>query len=122
MIYLATPYSDPDPEVKNQRWHQAMWAMSVLAQHKIPCYCPIAAWHPVALEFNLPGDHEFWWAQDKEFMDACREGWVVKFPGWDSSRGIKAEREYLSALHKQVVLVSVRALAEVAEAYAHSLR
>jgi Domain of unknown function (DUF1937) len=120
MIYLATPYSDPDPEVKNQRWHQAMWAMSVLAQHKIPCYCPIAAWHPVALEFNLPGDHEFWWVQDKEFMNACRAGWFIMFPGWESSRGMKAEREYLST-RKQVLLISPPDLPKYAESFARDV-
>lgn len=91
MIYLATPYSDPDPKVQERRYDDAVNAAAILANHRIPCYCPIVSWHVVALRHNLPGDHEFWLAQDHHMIRKCNELWVLMMSGWSTSKGIKAE-------------------------------
>lgn len=103
MIYLASPYSHPDPAVRQTRYELVLGACAVLAQHKIPCYCPIALWHPVAKEYDLPGDADFWWRQDRAFLDACSEGWFLNFSGAKDSLGMKEEEKYLLSNFKPVI-------------------
>jgi hypothetical protein len=101
-LYLGSPYSDPDPQVQYNRYEIVLDAMAQIARYKIPVYCPIAVWHPVALSHNLPGDHEFWWAQDLAFMQSCRIAWFLVIPGHDESRGITAERATLREMKKPI--------------------
>lgn len=91
MIYLATPYSHPDSSIQELRYEKASELTQILATNSVPCYSPIAFWHPIALRFSLPGDHEFWAIQDLAAMSGCTELWVVTLEGWSTSRGIAAE-------------------------------
>ena len=73
LVYLATPYSPPDPFVRNDRYEQAvMAAASMMAQGWV-VFSPIAHSHHVA-EFLPDGtamDHDFWMRQDLPILDRC---------------------------------------------------
>lgn len=97
-IYLASPYSDPDPAVRQLRYEKVLSAMAMLAENKIPCYCPIAVWHPVSVDHSLPGDHLFWEKQDQAFLLYCREGWFLNLDGWRTSKGMISEAMFLGKL------------------------
>lgn len=96
-IYLATPYSDPDPAVREQRYQDAMAACRPFAHFKVAVYAPIVHWHPFAVTYNFKGDHETWWAQDQAFLDDCREAWFLQQEGSYGSAGMKNELEYCKA-------------------------
>lgn len=91
MIYLATPYSHPDPSIQELRYEKACELTHILVNNSVPCYSPIAFWHPISLRFSLPGDHGFWSVQDSAAMRGCSELWVVKLEGWSRSRGVAHE-------------------------------
>ena len=58
MIYLAQPYSDPDPLVRHGRYLAGLEACAHYTS-RFP-YSPVVHWHNVAESFNLPGDFEHW--------------------------------------------------------------
>jgi len=91
MIYLATPYTHPDPSIQEIRYEKACELTSIIATCSVPCYSPIAFWHPIAQRYNLPGGFEFWRDQDAAAMRGCSELWAVKLEGWARSRGVAHE-------------------------------
>ena len=99
MIYLASPYSDPDPAVKAQRFDVACEAAAALMRQGHMVFSPIAHTHPIA-RFDLPGGWHFWAAYDRAFIQWCDELWVLTLPGWDASVGVTAEIEFADMLGK----------------------
>jgi hypothetical protein len=91
MIYLATPYSHPDPEVREKRFKAAAYIAGVLMTRGNIVFSPISHTHPIAMECNLPTDFAFWDKFDREFIAYSEKVLVVKLDGWDESKGIAGE-------------------------------
>ena len=91
LIYLASPYHHADPEVMEQRFRQVarMAGRLMLDGHVV--YSPIVHCHPIASMINLPRDWAFWERFDRTMLARCDAVWVVKLPGWESSKGVSAE-------------------------------
>lgn len=94
MIYLASPYSDPDPAVKQERNDIIMRESALLMNAGYLVISPIAASHAIAVKHNLPGDYSYWQRWNKGLIDACSELWVCTMPGWEKSVGVAGEIEY----------------------------
>lgn len=107
MIYLATPYSHPDPEVMEQRFRQACKIAGKLMGEGFIIFSPIAHTHPIAVEGNLDKSWGFWGKFDYEFVEASQEVWVAKMGGWDTSRGVSAEIKLARELGKPVKFLEV---------------
>ena len=90
MTYLASPYSHPDPAVRNQRFQAACKATAALIRAGAIVYSPIVHSHPLA-EFGLPTSWEFWERFDREHLARCDDMVVLKLAGWDQSVGVRAE-------------------------------
>jgi len=101
MVYLASPYSDPDPAVRERRFQQACAASANLMRRGILLFSPIAHTHPIAL-YGLPKGWEFWEQYDREFLAACERMIVLTLPGWRHSVGVKAEILTMQAMGKPV--------------------
>lgn len=56
MIYLASPYSHPEPRIKEARFRAA--AQLFKRGHLV--FCPIAMSHPLAVYGNMDGSWETW--------------------------------------------------------------
>jgi len=92
MIYLASPYSDPDPAVRQQRFEAACRAAAALLAKGQPVFSPIAHSHPIALHGGLdPLDHHIYMPTDQAVLCMCSEVVVLMLPGWDKSQGLLAE-------------------------------
>ena len=91
LIYLASPYSDPDPGVQRQRFLDACEAAAHLVRQGHLVFSPIAHSHPIAL-CGLPGDWVFWAAHNREWLARCDELWVLRLPGWSTSQGVGKEQ------------------------------
>lgn len=115
LIYLASPYSPRFAEVRNQRYQEAVKAAAVLAKQGVPCYCPVAFWHNVALSQALPTTADFWWAQNKKMMDVCTQAWVLTLPDWERSAGLAEEIAYLRSIKQTVIYCSIDNLPALAE-------
>ena len=92
MIYLASPYSDADPEIEAARFDAVCRAAAALMRDGLIVFSPIAHSHPIA-RFGLPKTWAFWSRYDSEILARCDELWVLMLPGWDRSQGVLAEMD-----------------------------
>jgi hypothetical protein len=90
MIYLASPYSHPDPLVRDARFDAACRATADLIRAGHPAFSPIVHGHPL-VRFGLPTDWTFWQHHDRAFLSHCDEFFVLRLDGWQASKGVQAE-------------------------------
>ena len=92
-MYLASPYSHPDPFVREYRYLRAMQAMSRLLKEGIHVYAPIVHCHELAKVVDMPRTADFW--RDYNFtMLRCAESLgVLMMDGWKESKGMAEEIE-----------------------------
>lgn len=91
MIYLASPYSDPNPAVEQARFEAVCGAAATLMGKGYRIFSPIAHTHPIAMAGELPRGWDWWKRYDEEMLAAFDELWVLMLPGWDKSKGVKGE-------------------------------
>lgn len=89
--YLASPYSDPDPAVRQQRFEAACGFTAHLLSCRVHVFSPIVHCHPLALRHNLPKDYAFWKAFNLAFLASATRLRVLKLPGWKESTGVRGE-------------------------------
>ena len=109
MIYLASPYSHPDPVVREQRFHAACRAAAALLRAGGAVYSPIAHSHPL-VEHGLPTDWAFWEPRNREHLERCDEVVVLMLDGWQASTGVAAEIQIAEGLGKPVRYVTPKAM------------
>jgi hypothetical protein len=103
MIYLASPYSSPLPELVQDRYQRAVaFTMSMIAQG-VPCFSPIAYCHPFALAAKMPTDAQFWLQFNMQFLRKAEAVFVLRLPGWDQSKGVQIELKMAKALHIPII-------------------
>lgn len=89
LIYLASPYSDPDSAVIEQRYRGVLRILARLTLKGLICYSPIVHNHHI----EIGKDWQVWERIDSEFLRRCDRLIVVKLQGWEQSRGVQAEIE-----------------------------
>jgi len=104
MIYVASPYTDPDPAVREARYHAVCRQVAEMLRCGIHAFSPICHSHPL-VEYGVPGDWAFWREYDLKFLAMCDEVWVLMLDGWKTSTGVQAEIAMAMALGKRVVFV-----------------
>jgi hypothetical protein len=90
MIYLAGPYSHPDPAVRERRYREACRVTAALLRAGRHVFSPIVHGHPL-VEFGMPTDWESWQRIDREHLRRCDEVLVLTLDGWQDSAGVLAE-------------------------------
>lgn len=96
-IYIASPYSHPDPRVRHDRYLQASYYMvQLLSQRHFP-YSPIVANHHLAAEFNLKHTAVDWMAYNFAMLSSAKELHVLALEGWSESLGVVAEINFWRA-------------------------
>ena len=107
MIYLASPYSDPDPEEMERRYLIVMEANAHYMRLNKPCYSSIVHCHMMAKKYHLPKEFEFWRQFDFHMIALAASVHVLFMDGaWKSSVGVNAEIEYARGQNKPVRLVN----------------
>lgn len=101
MIYLATPYSHPEPSVREQRFRAVCQAAARLMQNGEVVFSPIAHGHPIAA-YGLPTDWRFGERFDREQLARCDDVVVLMLDGWEESKGVQAEIRIAGKLRKPV--------------------
>lgn len=103
LIYLASPYSHQDPEVRQDRYEQACQAAADLIGEDVFVYSPIAHTHNIALKMpSKPLSFSYWQNFDFRMINACDELMVRRLDGWEDSVGVEAEIEYARKTGKPV--------------------
>jgi nucleoside 2-deoxyribosyltransferase len=95
LVYLASPYSHPDPEVKERRFEAACRAAARYMDRGFQVFCPIAHSHPIEkIGMDAIRNEAFWLHQDFAILRHCDRLVVLCLDGWTESRGIEREREF----------------------------
>jgi len=104
-IYLCSPYSDPDPEVRRLRYQEVcrIAADLMMGNMDLLVFSPIAHSHGMAVHGHLPGDYNFWMKIDEQWISWADEVWVADMIGRGESKGIIMEIEYAIETGKPVV-------------------
>lgn len=90
MIYLASPYSHPDPVVREERFRAACRATAALLRAGEVVFSPIVHSHPL-VGFTLPTAWAFWERIDRVYLERCDEVVVLMLDGWNESVGVREE-------------------------------
>ncbi len=105
MIYLASPYSHDDPDVREYRYHEVSKQTALLMKARHLVFCPIAFSHPLATTYGVPNTHAQWVPHNKAMIDICDEVWVLMIDGVEDSVGIKVEIEYARKIGRPVYTI-----------------
>lgn len=98
LIYLAVPYSHPDPAVRLARFETVNKHAATMMQNGLHIFSPISHTHPIALAGSLPLGWEFWRAYDRAILQVCSKLVVLCLDGWHESKGVKGEIEIADEL------------------------
>ena len=103
MIYVGSPYSDPDHLGRADRaFHVARFAAQYIKKGNI-LYVPIASWHHIAEQFTLPTDFKFWQQLNFGMLRFASEMWVLRLDGWTKSVGLAGEMDMARDLYIPIV-------------------
>lgn len=102
MIYLASPYTDPDPFVRERRYIHAMEKVWSLLQRNKIVYSPVVHCHELAKIAALPKDAAFWTRYNFAMLALATKLAVLRIDGWRESPGVAAEIEEANRLNLPV--------------------
>jgi hypothetical protein len=102
-VYLASPYSDPRPEVRAERYERALLACNLLLRRKIWVHSPIVHCHDLAIAHEMPVDFSFWEHYNQAMIEPAKSFAILMEPGWETSRGIAGETAYAKHLQKPIL-------------------
>jgi Domain of unknown function (DUF1937) len=91
VIYLASPYSHPERDIRVKRFETVARIAGQLMIEGHIVFSPICHTHPIAEFCDLPTGWEFWERVDRAYLSKCKKLLVLQIPGWDTSIGIAAE-------------------------------
>jgi hypothetical protein len=121
LVYMASPYTHPDPAVEDARYEAALAAFAQLASHGIHVFSPIVHCHPAARAHGLPVDADWWRDYNWALIALCDAVWVLPIDGWRESRGIAGEIKLAERLGMPVRVLDPELLSDaeyVAQAHA----
>lgn len=116
LVYLASPYSDPDPLVQAERHEAVCYAAAALMRQRIMVFSPIAHTHPIACCGGLPTGWEWWKKYDRLYLDACSRMIVLQLLGWEESKGVQDEIRIMQAMGKPIEYLTLGAVLNGASA------
>lgn len=91
LVYLATPYSHQDENVRHARFIEVNKVAARLMRDGLHIYSPISHTHPIAMAGDLPLGWEFWNEYDTAILKCCCKVIVLMLEGWRESKGVAAE-------------------------------
>lgn len=94
MIYLTSPYTDPDPLVMKTRFLLAEQITAAMLKRQLVVYSPIVHCHELAQRHDMPHDFEFWRSYNFGMLRHASTIHVVAMNGWEDSRGVMAELDF----------------------------
>jgi hypothetical protein len=104
MIYLASPYSHPDPLVRDARFHATCRAAAHLIRDGHSVFPPIVIGHAL-VPHGLPPDWTFWEPHVRGQLERASSLAVLTLPGWRESVGVQAEIEIARSLGLPITYV-----------------
>ena len=107
-MYLASPYSHPDPFVREQRYLRAMKAMSNLLKEGVAVYAPIVHCHELAKIADLPKTAKFWETYNFTMLAAAESFGILEIEGWQESKGMADELVEAKRLGLRIEFIHIK--------------
>ncbi len=101
LTYLASPYTHPDPAVRQWRFEAACRLTATLMRAGQMVFSPVVHSHPLT-RYGLPKGWDFWRRYDRIHLERCSELAVLMLDGWRESKGVTAEINIAWELDKPV--------------------
>lgn len=95
LIYLASPFTHPDPMVRARRVEEARQATIELLRKKLAIFSPILYTSTIP---DAPIPFEAWTFFNDAMIARCHKLWVLNIDGWYESRGVDHEL-FVAKLH-----------------------
>lgn len=96
LIYLASPYTNPDNAIREKNYELISEIAAVLTAQGYVVFSPISYGHNLIKFKDMPSDWVFWFDFCVTFLLKCDILIVYKIPGWESSVGVQQEIEIAS--------------------------
>lgn len=94
-IYLAAPYYDNFPEIRQHRYDLITKITAKLMKSGYIIFSPITHSHYLAEYYDCPNEPMFWSRWYLSFLKHWATNlWVVKLYGWECSKGVLKEIRY----------------------------
>ena len=90
-IYLASPYSHPEANVRRDRFLSVEDLTVWLLRKRIWVYSPIVYCHAMAERHSLPTNIAFWLDYNTAMISSSAQFWIFAIDGWQESSGISKE-------------------------------
>jgi hypothetical protein len=103
VIYLAAPYTDPDPKVVQSRMHEVHLALARYASEGHAIFTPLLMHHCLNVGIDLPSDFSFWERYCMAFLAKSDYLLVLCLPGWETSKGVQREIEEAKKLKIPII-------------------
>ena len=103
LYYLASPYSHPDPKVRQARYEEQGRIAVELIHKGYHLIAPIEMCHHLSKLHQLPTGYQYWQARDRLLIERCDGLIACKMDGWEDSIGMKDEIKYAEFLDKEVL-------------------
>lgn len=105
-IYVASPYSHPDPVVVQRRYDMVCYYVA----HAIPqghtLFSPILHCHYLSRQYSHLGtDAKSWLGYNKIMQRYAASTLVLMIPGWQESIGVQGEIEYATHINQPIEYV-----------------
>lgn len=113
-VYLASPYTDKNPIVREIRYLRVMDVLVTLGRNGIMAYSPIVHWHTAAKVFSLAPNEEWFYEHGLVMLRAAKSISVLMLEGWARSTGVKAEIAEAQRLMKSLNYITGDGNAETA--------
>jgi len=93
-IYLASPYTDPSPLVRQARYQQVAEVTAQILTQSLAIYSPIVHCHELAKRYALPKDFTFWSRYNYAMLIESSGLFVLELEGWKNSKGVQGEVDF----------------------------
>ncbi len=107
MIYLAQPYTDPNPDVRKHRFNLGERYTAELLQNGQWVYSPIVHCHELAKKYDLPSDFEYWKDHNFHMLGCSNVVFALLLDGWQDSQGMFNEIQQAIFLNITVRVVEI---------------
>ena len=91
LIFLSSPYTHDDPWVRQERYNQALDALTYLLSEGQFVFSPIVHSHHADGRLKHLKDHAFWMRLSLDMLHRCDKMTVLMLDGWQRSKGVGEE-------------------------------
>ncbi len=103
MIYVASPYSSPIPELVDYRYNAVCDFVDKLLAQDFVAFSPIVYCHPIAARIGKATDAMTWHNFNMNMLRRAEACFLLCLPGWEASKGVLHERKVCQVLDIPII-------------------